>query len=113
MATTQPTVKQTGTIKINKKGQFTIPKPYREALGIETGASFSLLPMGDGLMLLPDLSKFNQLGEAIATTLANAGITEADLQRTLPEARRRVFERRYPNLAKAEKNRRGAKSRGR
>ena len=109
MATTQPTVKQAGTIKINKKGQFTIPKPYREALGIEAGASFSLLPMGDGLILLPDLSEFNNLCDSIATTLASVDITEADLQRTLPEARRRVFERRYPNIAKAEKNRRGAK----
>jgi len=37
--------------------------------------------------------------ESLASSIESAGITESDLQSTLPEARARVVTRRYPELA--------------
>jgi len=51
-----------------------------------------------GLMLMLEQTKFERLCDRIAATLEGAGITESDLQATLPEARRRVVARRYPRL---------------
>lgn len=90
-----------------------MPKEYRETLGLETGAPVAVLRIGDGLILMPEQRRFQQLCDRIAATLEGAGITEDDLQATLPEARRRVAARRYPKLMEAEKSRQQASPRKR
>jgi len=47
---------------------------------------------------LPKQKRFEQLCETFASRLEKAGITEADLQATLPQTRRQLMERRYPKL---------------
>ena len=83
------------TTKIGEKGQLTIPKQFREDLGLATGAPFAVLRLGDGLILLPEQQRFDLLCEQISATLTTAGITPKALLATLPETRRRLFERRY------------------
>ncbi len=91
------------TTRLGEKGQLTVPKEYRDALRLEAGASVAVLRLGGALLLIPEQARFRQLCDRIATVFASHGITETDLLATLPEARRRVFERLYPELAEAEK----------
>ena len=89
--------------QMGEKGQVTVPKRYRDALKLETGAPMAVLRLGAGLLLIPEQARFRQLCDRIADIFTSHGVTEAELLASLPEARRRVFERHYPELAKTEK----------
>jgi AbrB family looped-hinge helix DNA binding protein len=95
MASQQSILEYLTTTKIGEKGQLTVPKQFREDLGLETGAPFAVLRLGDGLILLPEQKRFDQLCEKISSTLTGAGITPKALLTTLPETRQRIFQRRY------------------
>lgn len=95
MATQQALLEYLTTTKIGEKGQLTVPKQFREGLGLGTGAPFVVLRLGDGLILLPEQQRFEHLCERISSALTVAGVTPEELLATLPEARQRVFERRY------------------
>jgi AbrB family looped-hinge helix DNA binding protein len=83
------------TTKIGEKGQLTVPKQFREDLGLGIGAPFAVLRLGDGLILLPEQRRFEQLCQRVSSSLVAAGLTPEDTLATLPEARRRVYARRY------------------
>ena len=83
------------TTKIGEKGQLTVPKQFREDLGLETGAPFAVLRLGDGLILLPEQRRFEQLCERVRSSLTVAGLTPEEILATLPGARNRVYTRRY------------------
>ena len=51
MATHNATVEYLTMTKIGEKGQLTVPKQFREELGLENGAPFTVLRLGDGLIL--------------------------------------------------------------
>ena len=95
MATQAPLLEYLTTTKIGEKGQLTVPKQFREDLGLEAGAPFAVLRMGDGLILLPEQQRFDQLCEAISASLTAGGVTTEAVLATLPETRRRVYARRY------------------
>ena len=94
------------TAQIGAKGQLTVPSEYRGALQLETGAEVAVLRLGGALLLIPEHAYFRQLCDRIANVFSNRGVTEAELLSTLPKARQRVFERRYPELAKPAKKQR-------
>ena len=94
-----PLVEYLTTTRMGEKGQLTLPKEYRDAIRLEPGAPVAVLRVGDALILMPEQVRFNALCDSISFALEGVNITEADLQETLPEARRRVFARRYPKLA--------------
>jgi AbrB family looped-hinge helix DNA binding protein len=91
------------TTKIGEKGQLTVPKSFRKDLGLGNGAPFAVLRLGDGLILLPEQHRFQQLCDQIGEALMAAGIEPDDALGTLPEARKRVFERRYGHGKPAQK----------
>jgi len=95
MAAAAPLLEYLTTTKIGEKGQLTVPKQFREDLGLETGAPFAVLRLGDGLILLPEQRRFDALCERISTTLTAAGVTPEAVVATLPQTRERLFERRY------------------
>src|ERR1035438_4483779 len=103
MPTSQSQVEYVANSRIGEKGQFTIPKQYRDELGLDAGASLAVLRVGDGLMLIPEQNRFRILCESIASVLERRNLTPADLLDTLPAARQRVFARRYPELAGQER----------
>ena len=88
------------TAQVSEKGQLTVPSEYRGVLQLEKGAGVAVLRLGGGLLLIPEHAYFRQLCDRIASVFSNLGVTEVDLLSTLPGARQRVFERRYPELAK-------------
>jgi AbrB family looped-hinge helix DNA binding protein len=83
------------TTKIGEKGQLTVPKEFRDDLGLGAGAPFCVLRMGDGLLLLPEQQRFDRLCAQIGAALSGAGITPEAVLATLPATRKRIFERRY------------------
>lgn len=95
MATHNPTLEYLTTTKIGEKGQLTVPKQFREDLGLGNGAPFAVLRLGDGLILLPEQQRFEQLCERVSANLTSAGLASDDLLATLPEARNRVYARLY------------------
>ena len=95
MASHNTTLEYLTTTKIGEKGQLTVPKQFREELGLGNGAPFAVLRLGDGLILLPEQQRFEQLCEKVSARLTGAGLTPDDLIATLPEARNRVYARLY------------------
>ena len=59
MVSRPTTLEYLTTTKIGEKGQLTVPKQFREDLGLGTGAPFAVLRMGDGLVLCPNNSAFS------------------------------------------------------
>jgi AbrB family looped-hinge helix DNA binding protein len=113
MATHNPTLEYLTTTKIGEKGQLTVPKQFREDLGLGNGAPFAVLRLGDGLILLPEQRRFEQLCQQVSSSLTAAGVTSDDLLATLPEARNRVYERRYGKKPLASASRRRLRNRRR
>jgi len=95
MPTTNSPLEYLTTTKIGEKGQLTVPKQFREELGLGAGSPFAVLRIGDGLLLLPEQLRFERLCEKIRTTLMAAGATPDSVLETLPAARQRVFDRLY------------------
>lgn len=85
--------------RIGEKGQITVPKSFRQAFQLETGAPFAVLRLGAGLILLPEQRHFDELCGRISSVLAGSGIQLEDLLATLPKARRRLYKHRYATEA--------------
>lgn len=115
MSTQNPPLEYMTTTKIGEKGQLTVPKQFRDDLGLGIGAPFAVLRLGDGLILLPEQRRFEQLCQRVSSSLTAAGLTSEDVLATLPEVRKRLYARRYgekpadaPNVARhRSRNRRG------
>lgn len=103
MATQDATVEYLTTAKIGEKGQLTVPKEFRDDLGLGTGAPFAVLRFGNGLILFPEQERFERLCQRMSATLTAAGVTRESLLATLPEARNRVFARRYGTKARVRR----------
>jgi AbrB family looped-hinge helix DNA binding protein len=95
MANHSTTLEYLTTTKIGEKGQLTVPKEFRHDLGLGTGAPFAVLRLGDGLILLPQQQRFDQLCQQLNERFTAAGLAAEDLLATLPQARNRVYTRRY------------------
>lgn len=95
MSTQNPPLEYMTTTKIGEKGQLTVPKQFRDDLGLGSGAPFAVLRLGDGLILLPEQRRFERLCAQVCSRLTAAGLTSEDILATIPEARNRVYARRY------------------
>lgn len=102
MASQQPVLEYLTTTKIGEKGQVTVPKQFRENLGLATGAPFAVLRLGAGLILMPQQDRFERLCAQISSALTAHGISPKTALATLPDARQRIFERHYGSSAKEE-----------
>ena len=91
-------VEYVANTRIGEKGQLTIPKTYRDELGLDAGAPVAVLRLGEALLLVPEQRHFRLLCESIASVFERRQLSPVDLLDTLLEARERVFARRYPQL---------------
>jgi AbrB family looped-hinge helix DNA binding protein len=98
-------VEYLATTRLGERGTMTLPKEYRDSLNLGTGAPMTVLRIGEGLILIPEQKRFEQLCDSIAARLENAGISDAALQASLPEVREELMRRRYPQLFTGEKKR--------
>ena len=77
--------------KVTTKGQITIPKAIREALGVKTGDKVLFVDNGDGTVGMRNatLDAFSELREAFAGAAEEAGLeTEDDVVAMVKEIRR-------------------------
>ena len=102
MADRGTTLQYLTTTKIGEKGQLTVPKQFRHDLGLGTGVPFSVLRLGDGLILLPEQQRFEQLCQRVSSSLTSSALTPEDILFTLPEARNRIYTRRYETKFSAD-----------
>jgi AbrB family looped-hinge helix DNA binding protein len=109
LSTQNVTLEYLATTRIGEKSQLTVPKQFRQDLGLASGAPFAVLRLGDGLILLPEQRRFEQLCQEINLKLTAAGLENEDLIATLPEARDRVYARHYGKkpAARSLRRRRG------
>lgn len=98
MATHDITVQYLTITRIGEKGQVTVPKEFRQEVGLGKGAPVAVLRLGDGLILLPQQRRFEQLCQRISARLAAAGITSEQILATLPQTRNELFESRYGKI---------------
>lgn len=87
------------TTKIGEKGQWTVPKEFREDLGLGAGAPFAVLRLSKGLILIAEQRRFEELCRRITSALSRAGSEPDTMLVDLPKARKRVFERHYGSLS--------------
>ena len=111
MATQETPLQFLTTTRIGEKGQLTVPKQFREDLGLGTGAPFAVLRLGDGLILLPEQRRFEELCRRVGSRLSAAGVTSDDLLATLPKSRNQVFARRYGKVPSSARRHRRSRSR--
>ncbi len=86
MSTHNTSLEYLTTTKIGEKGQLTVPKQFREELGLGTGSPFAVLRLGDGLILLPEQRRFERLCERVNSSLTSVGLTSESVLATLPVA---------------------------
>ena len=91
----KPILEYIATTKLGEKGQLTVPKQFRDQIGLDTGAPVAVLRLGDGLLLLPEQRRFEQLCARISAALEEAGKTPNDLLATLPDVRESLYARNY------------------
>lgn len=108
MAAHQPVLEFLTTTRIGEKGQLTVPKQFREDLGLATGAPFSVLRMGNGLLLIPEQERLERLCEEIGGAFFAAGATAESLLKTLPDVRKALFEERYGGISAKKTTRQAA-----
>jgi AbrB family looped-hinge helix DNA binding protein len=106
MATQNPTLEYLATTKIGEKGQLTVPKQFREDLGLGNGSPFAVLRLGDGLILVPEQQRFEHLCQEVSARLTTVGLKPKDLLLSLPAARNRVYVRRYQKKSSGTARRR-------
>ncbi len=99
MADAKPMIEYITTTKLGEKGQLTVPKQFRDELGLDSGAPLAVLRLGDGLILLPEQRRFEQLCERISAALTETGKTPQQILATLPEVRQALYERYYGKKA--------------
>jgi len=108
-AMTAKLVEYLTTTRLGERGTMTLPKEYRDALNLGAGAPMTVLRIGDGIILMPEQKRFDRLCDSIAARLERAGVSEAELQATLPDVREELTRRRYPGLF-ARKNKRKSRA---
>ena len=97
------------TIRISEKGQMVLPKEYRDEQKLIAGSDVAALKIGNGLLLLPQMERFNALCNSIESVIAKNDLTADDFLETLDETREDLFKEIYPKAARLEKKVSGKK----
>lgn len=98
------------TLRLSGKGQLVLPKEYRDEQHLKAGSDLAALKIGNGLLLLPQMEKFNALCSSIENVLIKNDLTADDFLETLDETREQMFLEIYPKAAKLNnKNKKNGK----
>jgi AbrB family looped-hinge helix DNA binding protein len=87
------------TIRLSEKGQMVLPKEYRDEQDLKAGSPIAVLKLGNGLLLLPEMEKFNALCNSIEKVLLKNDLKSEDFLETLAETRDELFNELYPDAA--------------
>lgn len=90
------------TVRLSEKGQMVLPKEYRDEQKLQAGSDLAALKIGNGLLLLPQMEKFNALCGSIERVLTKNDLTSDDFLETLSGTRNELFNETYPNAAEVK-----------
>lgn len=88
------------TVRVSEKGQLVLPKEYRDEQSLQAGSDMAALKIGNGLLLLPQMAKFDALCGSIEKVLMKSDLTSGDFVETLGETRNELFKEIYPKASK-------------
>jgi len=83
----------TRRVRLSSKGQLVIPQELRERLGLHAGDELVLHLLSDRLVLaeVPPRSPFEEAVAGLRAEAEHRGITPAEVEEALAEARREVY----------------------
>ena len=85
------------TIRLSEGGQMILPKEYRDEQNLKAGSDLAALKIGNGLLLLSQMERFNALSNSIEKVMIKNNSTASDLLETLDDTREELFREIYPN----------------
>jgi AbrB family looped-hinge helix DNA binding protein len=84
------------TLQIRSKGIVTLPIELRRKYGLGEGDIITLIDLGDGSFLLtPIVTLVDRLGDRVAQTIAEEGVSVEEILTALDEERERYYQERY------------------
>ena len=84
-----------GFAVVDEKGRFALPKPIRQELGIDAGASVAWLVVDGAVVVVPQDGHLAELFARGQRALAAAGLSVEQIEASLPEARAQAVEELY------------------
>ena len=90
-------------VRLSGKGQMVLPKEYRDEQNLKAGSPLAALKLGNGLLLLPQMEKFNALSSSIERVLTKNNLTADNFLDTLGETREELFAEVYPKAVGRKK----------
>ena len=86
------------TVRQRADGSLTLSPRTLPALSLSPGQEWMVWPMGKALMLIPGPSVVLESAQAIASILAEEGVTGEELLADLEDERQQYNRERYPEL---------------
>lgn len=84
------------TLQIRGKGTVTLPIELRRKYGLDEGDIITLIDLGDGSFLItPIVTLVDRLGDRVAETMADEGVSLDDILTVLDEERERYYQEQY------------------
>jgi len=85
------------TVTVRQRGEITIPKRVRDACHVEPGNTFSIVPIGELIVLIPGHSRVTEAALQLEKLRESAGLTVEQMLEGIDEERERYYQERYGN----------------
>jgi len=85
------------TVTIRQRGEITLPKEVRDACHVTPGATFSIVPIGEVIVLIPGHSRVGEAAAQLEYLRASAGLTVEQMMEGLDEERAKYYKKHYGN----------------
>ena len=89
------TARRIEATRVGENGRIAVPPSYRKLHKLSKGSEVLLVQLGDTLMVVPSDLTLDHLCERIQDALAGRHISVEKALKTLPQVRRRRFQRLY------------------
>ncbi len=85
------------TVTVCQRGEITLPKKVRDACHVTPGTKFSVVPIGEVIVLIPGHSRVGEAAAQLERLRESAGLTIQQTMEGLDEERERYYRERYGN----------------
>jgi bifunctional DNA-binding transcriptional regulator/antitoxin component of YhaV-PrlF toxin-antitoxin module len=87
------------SVTMTSKGQVTLSSKTRKTLGLEKGATFLEVLVGNCVLLVPEDRVLSDIMARAQEAIKDAGITSEDLLQEVERKKAERFAKEYPDLA--------------
>ena len=85
------------TVTVRQRGEITLPKAVRDTCHVAPGMTFSVVPIGDVIVLIKGGSRVGEAAAQLEHLREAAGLTIEQMLEGLDEERERYYRERYGN----------------